>query len=175
MNIRQPNKRRFRSTINNNLSNTPIQYTNKTSFKNVYKGTGYLRSSELSPDMIHSKGWSSGGGLDGTGYRRSSKLSRGLGSGGGLDSGGGLEGNSLFEISTYNPNDDDDVKSKDDDVKHDDDSNHDDSDSDSKAKVAKVTREAAKLAASKSAKLAASKLKEDIEVKEARLAKDERD
>ena len=87
------------------LSNTPVQYTNSRSFKNMYKGTGLLNT-----PVQYTKPLSYKNMYKGTGSLSSSELLQGLDTGQGLskghtilNTGGGLIGTSLFKMKHYNP------------------------------------------------------------------------
>jgi len=87
------------------LSNTPVEYTNWRSFKNMYKGTGL---SNTPVEYTNSRSFTNV--YKGKGSISSSKLLQGLGTGQGmnkghtiLNTGGGLKGTSLFRLKHYNP------------------------------------------------------------------------
>ena len=86
------------------LSNTPVQYTNSRSFKNMYKGTGLLNT-----PVQYTKPLSYKNMYKGTGSLSSSELLQGLDTGQGLskghtilNTGSGLKGTSLFKMKHYN-------------------------------------------------------------------------
>jgi hypothetical protein len=87
------------------LSNTPVEYTNSRSFKNMYKGTGL---SNTPVEYTNSRSFTNV--YKGKGSISSSKLLQGLETGQGLNKGhsilnpgGGLKGISLFKMKHYNP------------------------------------------------------------------------
>ena len=87
------------------LSNTPVEYTNWRSFKNMYKGTGV---SNTHVEYTNSRSFTNV--YKGKGSISSSKLLQGLGTGQGmnkghtiLNNGGGLKGTSIFRLKHYNP------------------------------------------------------------------------
>jgi hypothetical protein len=115
------------------LSNTPVEYTNWRSFKNMYKGTGL---SNTPVEYTNSRSFTNV--YKGKGSISSSKLLQGLGTGQGmnkghtiLNTGGGLKGTSLFRLKHYNPlgGSDDDKKDRNDEK---DEHKHDETDKDKK-------------------------------------------
>jgi hypothetical protein len=109
------------------LSNTPVEYTNWRSFKNMYKGTGV---SNTHVEYTNSRSFTNV--YKGKGSISSSKLLQGLGTGQGmnkghtiLNNGGGLKGTSIFRLKHYNP-----LGGADDDKK--DEHKHDETDKDKK-------------------------------------------